>query len=94
MTRVPPTATPLDALSSLLSRLCQQPFLALTPDMLLLDIPGIDSLRLLQAVALMEEQFHVEVDVVALEDLHRVHDILEAIANARPISGANQPPGP
>jgi acyl carrier protein len=94
MTRGAPMETLLDALSHLFSDLCQQPSRALTPDMLLQDIPGIDSLRLLQAVALLEERFHVEIDVVALEDLHRVQDILDAIANARPIADPTQPSGP
>lgn len=48
------------------------------------DIPGIDSLRLLQVVAHLEQHFRVEIDVVALDDLHLVRDIVNAISTARP----------
>lgn len=82
----PPAETELNVLAGILSRLCEQEPMTLLPDMLLEDIPGLDSLRLLQAVALMEEHFRVEVDVVALEDLHHVRDILAAITAARPMS--------
>ena len=82
----PRAETDLDALTGILSRLCEHTPMTLSPDMLLEDIPGIDSLRLLQAVALMEEHFRVEVDVVALEDLRIVRDILAAISAARPMS--------
>jgi acyl carrier protein len=60
--------------------------LELSPDMRLADIPGMDSLRTIQAVAMLEEHFNVEVDVVALNDLRRVRDILDAIARARPLA--------
>jgi acyl carrier protein len=53
-------------------------------DTLLDDIPGIDSLRLLQAVAHLEQHFRVEIDVVDLDDLHCVRDIVNAISAARP----------
>ena len=82
----PPAETDLDVLGGILSRLCEQAPLTLLPDMLLEEIPGIDSLRLLQAVALMEEHFRVEIDVVALEDLRIVSDILAAMVGARPMA--------
>jgi len=88
---VPPRAI-LDVLARLLGRLCEQDDPSLSPDMLLEDIPGIDSLRLLQAVALLEEHFQVEIDVVALNDLYRVQDILDAISKARPMPVAIDPP--
>jgi acyl carrier protein len=50
----------------------------------LADVPNIDSLRLLQTIALLEEQFSIEIDVVALERLHRVRDIVELISDALP----------
>jgi acyl carrier protein len=83
--------TILGAFSGVLSRLCEQAQLEVSPDMLLADIPGIDSLRLLQAVALLEEHFRVEIDVVALEELNRVSDLLDAISSARPMG--NELPG-
>ena len=48
------------------------------------DVPNMDSLRLLQAIALLEEQFSVEIEVVALERLHRVRDIFHIISDALP----------
>ena len=48
------------------------------------DVPGIDSLRLLQAVARLEETFRVEIDVVTLNHLETVRDVLDAICGAAP----------
>lgn len=70
----------LAELTRLLVQLCVQPRLDLTRDTLLADIPGLDSLRLIQAVALLEEHFDVEVSTLSLEDLHHVGDIVDAIA--------------
>jgi acyl-coenzyme A synthetase/AMP-(fatty) acid ligase/acyl carrier protein len=74
----------LSELTGMLCRLCEQDRLQLSPDTHLADIPGLDSLRLLQAAALLEERFQVEIDVVALENLHRVSDVLALIADAQP----------
>ena len=48
------------------------------------EVPNIDSLRLLQAIALLEEQFSIEIEVVALERLQRVRDIVAIISDALP----------
>ena len=72
----------MPVLTAILRGLCEQDRLDLAPDMLLADIPGIDSLRILQAIALMEEHFAVEVDVIALESLFRVSDMIDIITNA------------
>jgi len=74
----------LSELSRSLVKICEHDPVGLKADTMLEDIPGIDSLRLLQAVAHLEECFGVEIDVVALDDLHRVQDILNAISRARP----------
>jgi acyl carrier protein len=71
-------------LTRLLRRLCQDEQLELTVDMPLDAVPGIDSLRLLLAVAHLEEHFHVEIDVVAIDDMYRVGDIVTAVSAARP----------
>lgn len=71
-------------LTRLLRRICDDDRIELTIDMKLEDIPGIDSLRLLQVVAHLEEHFRVEIDVVALDDLCFVSDVLTALAAARP----------
>jgi acyl carrier protein len=74
----------LAELTRLLTRICEHDQAGLSADTTLDEIPGIDSLRLLQAVAHLEERFDVEIDVGALDDLHRVHDIVNAISTARP----------
>ena len=68
----------------MLCRVCDRAAVTLPQDLPLGDIQNIDSLRLLQAIALLEEQFSIEIDVVALERLHRVRDIVELISDALP----------
>jgi acyl carrier protein len=68
----------------MLCRVCEQPTVALPGDLPLPEVPNIDSLRLLQAIALLEEQFSIEIEVVALERLHRVRDIVAIISDALP----------
>jgi acyl carrier protein len=70
-------------LGTLLRRICAHEMPDLTPDTPLDEIPGIDSLRLLQAIAHLEEHFNVEIDVAALDDLVRVQDIVTAVTEAR-----------
>jgi acyl carrier protein len=70
------------AVSDTLCRVCDRPAVALPQDLLLADVPNIDSLRLLQAIALLEETFSVEINVVALEQLQRVRDVVELISDA------------
>ena len=72
------------AVSDMLCRVCERAAVALPQDLPLADVPNIDSLRLLQTIALLEEQFSIEIDVVALERLHRVRDIVELISDALP----------
>jgi acyl carrier protein len=81
------TPTPEDvmlALPGLLLRLCKQSQPGLTRETSLEDVAGLDSMRILQVVALLEEHFHVEVDEVALHDLHTLGDIVDAITSGRP----------
>jgi len=68
----------------MLCRVCEQPAVALPRDLPLAEVPNIDSLRLLQAIALLEEQFSIEIEVVALERLQRVRDIVAIISDALP----------
>ncbi len=72
------------AVSDMLCRVCGQAAVALPQDLLLAEVPNIDSLRLLQAIALLEEQFSIEIEVVALERLQRVRDIVAIISDALP----------
>jgi acyl carrier protein len=74
----------VSAVSDMLCRVCERAAVALPQDLLLADVPNIDSLRLLQTIALLKEQFSIEIDVVALERLHRVRDIVKLISDALP----------
>jgi len=77
-------AAVLAAFTGQLRALCHAPDMALTADTPLREIPGIDSLRLLQAIAHLEDRFQVEIDLAALERPKSVADILDAVATARP----------
>jgi acyl carrier protein len=72
------------AVSGMLCRVCGRAAVDLPQDLPLADVPNIDSLRLLQAIALLEEQFSIEIEVVALERLHRVRDVVKLISDALP----------
>jgi acyl carrier protein len=80
----------LAELARSLRQICEQSQPELHPATMLDDLPGIDSLRLLQAVAYLEQHFRVEIDVVALDDLSSVQDILNAISRARPADEAGR----
>ena len=72
-----------DAVATVLRGICQNPLLDLTPDTNFDELPGMDSLRVLHVVAMMEEQFGVEIDVAALDRLYRVQDLLHAVRVAQ-----------
>ena len=80
----------LAELARSLRRICEHSLPGLRADTVLEGLPGIDSLRLLQAVANLEQHFHVEIDVVALDDLSSVRDILNALSRARPAHDAGR----
>jgi acyl carrier protein len=65
-----------------------RPALALSATTLLADIPDMDSLRLLECVALAERHFVVEVSTDQFESLVTVGDIVRLIAAARPADPA------
>jgi acyl carrier protein len=71
-------------LGELMRRVCEHPLPDLSMDSQLDEILGIDSLRLLQTVAQMEEHFDVEIDVAALDRLITIGDIVRAVVTARP----------
>jgi acyl carrier protein len=77
----------------LLRQVCALGEINLSPGESLDAIEGLDSLRLLQVVAHLEEHFQVEVDIEALNDLTRVGDVLAAISGARRVD-ASGGPGP
>jgi len=87
-----PTAPAVLAeLQNLLRRLCEQDRLDLAPETRLDTIPGLDSLRLLQSVAHLEDHFNVEIDAGALEELSVVADIVAAVTGARPLDPTGSP---
>ena len=71
-------------LARLLRQLCEDPLPDLAPETPLVDVTGLDSIRLLETVALLEEELQLEIDTQALDGLERVGDILAAIWAARP----------
>jgi acyl carrier protein len=58
------------------------PALALSPETVLADIPDMDSLRLLECVALAERRFAVEVRTDQFESLVTVGDIVRLLVAA------------
>lgn len=76
------------AIASVLRGLCKDPLPDLALETRLEDLPGMDSLKSLHALALMEEQFGVEIDVAVLDyHLERVADVVRAVDAARDKAG-------
>jgi acyl carrier protein len=71
-----------------LRRVCECDDIVVSADTNLEDIQQIDSLRLLLAIAHLEEQFRVEIDVAAFDSFTHVGDVLRAVASARPAGPA------
>ena len=78
-----PEAQDFTLLAGLLRRLCEQPLPDLAPDTALVEIDGLYSIRLLEAVALLEEALGVEFPTQALDGLETVADLLRLMAAAR-----------
>ena len=76
----------VQAIGALVARSCGGKPPDLRPDDRLSDIPGMDSLRLLQVVASLEEWFQIEIDVDALECLYHVRDLIDMVSNAKPLT--------
>ncbi len=82
MTR-PHAALVLAEVRGQIRRLCGQPALEVDGATALDEIEGLDSLRIIEAVALLEERFGVAVDPLALDGLASVGDIVRIITSAR-----------
>jgi acyl carrier protein len=79
------------AIAAVLRNLCKDPLPELTPQTRIDDLPGMDSLKAMHALALMEEQFSVEIDIAVLDnDLERVQDVMGAIRAARDKAGPTE----
>lgn len=72
----------LAALAGLLPGITGMPTGALRAETPLEDIPGLDSLRLMELLAVAESRFAVELNPADLEDLVRLGDIVTALERA------------
>lgn len=72
----------LAALAELLPAITGMPAGALRAETLLEDIPGLDSLRLMELLADAESRFGVELDPADLENLLRLDDLVTALERA------------
>ena len=78
-----PSDTEFTTVAAALRKLCQAPLPDLSPDTYLDELPGMDSLRMLHAIASIEEQHGIEIDVAALDQMYRVQDIMNAVRSAQ-----------
>jgi acyl carrier protein len=82
-----------DAVAAAVRKICQHPLPGLAPETYLDELPGMDSLRVLHVVAMMEEQFGVEIDVTALDHMYQVRDVLHAVRTAQRVPDSAGTPG-
>lgn len=74
-------------LAAALALLCTgRPVPGVTAATLLDSLPELDSMRLIEAVALLEGQFGVEIDPTALEELVTVADVVAVIVQGRQVT--------
>jgi acyl carrier protein len=78
-----PSDTEFTTVAAALRKLCQDPLPGLSPDTYLDELPGMDSLRMLHAIASIEEHHGIEIDVAALDQMYRVQDIMNAVRAAQ-----------
>lgn len=67
---------------AILGEVCLQPNLVASLDTGLDELADLDSLRVMEAVALLDSQFGVEVDTGALNHLATVGDIVDLVTRA------------
>ena len=80
---LPTTNTDVEASTlAILREVCQQGSLLASLDKRLDEIADLDSLKLMEAVALSEERFSVEVDTGGLDKLATVGDIVRLLLRA------------
>ncbi|HQT75901.1 MAG TPA: acyl carrier protein [Rhodopila sp.] len=75
------------AVAQILRTVCRSELPRLTAETRLDELPRMDSLLMMQVVAMVEEYFAVEIDLDALEHLATVHDIAQAAHSARQAVG-------
>ena len=70
--------------ADLLREICRAPGLPLDPTSRLEEIEPLDSLRLMETVAMLEDRFHVEIETGVLDSLVTVDDIVDLVLRAAP----------
>ena len=75
--------TVLHEVVGIVARVTNRPQPAAAMDTMLYDLDGLDSLRLLETVALAEEHFGVQVDTGGLGQIETVGDIVRLVASGR-----------
>ena len=85
-----PDEIAFDAVAAAVRKVCQHPLPDLAADTYLDELPNMDSLRVLHVVAMIEEQFAIEIDIAALDNLHQVQDVLNAVRAAHPTRDSAQ----
>jgi acyl carrier protein len=69
-------------LGATVRRLATQPALEVTEATALAEIENLDSLRILEAIALVEAEFGVEIDTAGLDTFETAGDVVRAIVAA------------
>jgi acyl carrier protein len=78
-----PSDAEFTTVAAALRKLCQDPLPGLSAETYLDELPGMDSLRMLHAIASIEEQHGIEIDVAALDGMHQVQDVMNAVRAAQ-----------
>ena len=74
----------LDAVTQILRDLTAEPELRLEPSTILRDLPHWDSMKQIEAIAMGEETFGVDVHFRDIDRIFTVGDLIAAILRARP----------
>lgn len=74
----------LATFTAIVRRLAATPEMAVPVETALADLEGLDSLRLLEAMALSEARLGVEIDTNAMDSFTTVGDVIAALLAARP----------
>lgn len=72
------------AIAQILRDLTGDDRLGVTNDMLLRDLPGWDSIKQIEAIALAEEEFNVDVSIRDFDRIATAGDLAAAIMRAKP----------
>jgi acyl carrier protein len=73
----------LHVVVGIVARVTNRPQPATAMETMLFELDGLDSLRLLETVALAEEHFGVQVDTGGLGQIETVGDIVRLVASGR-----------